>query len=142
MTCAACGSDEHITHMCNVVPDFGDTTNVFRSAPPLTARGNDMIKPTIGRVVWYWPGSSEGISQNGDQPVPAFICCVWSDTCINVAGFDANGKPFSASSVTLHQDGNDKPPARFAEWMPYQIGQAAKHAAAENPKVDIPEQAG
>lgn len=102
-----------------------------------------MIKPTIGRVVWYWPHPSENIVGNdGKQPLAAIVAHVHSDTMVNLAVFDANGIASNRTSVYLRQEGQDHPDASYAEWMPYQIGQAAKHAAAENPKVDIPEQAG
>jgi len=80
-----------------------------------------MIKPTIGRVVWYWP------THKVDSPLPALICHVWSDTCINIGGFDQDGRPFGETSVLLHQYGNPRPTQKFAEWMPYQIGQAKKN---------------
>jgi hypothetical protein len=78
-----------------------------------------MIKPTVGRVVWYYkPGA-----QHTDQPYAALISYVHSDTCINVGGFDHNGKPFADTSVMLHQDeesyGNPGGGA-WASWMPYQ----------------------
>ena len=46
---------------------------------------------------------------------------------INVGGFDANGSPFAECSLQLLQDG-DAPnlAVHYAEWMPYQKGQAAK----------------
>ena len=46
---------------------------------------------------------------------------------VNVAGFDANGNPFKATSVQLLQD-DDQPNTvgAYAEWMPYQKGQAEK----------------
>lgn len=92
-----------------------------------------MIKPTIGRVIWFWPSTSDTtIANGGDQPLPAFVTHVWSDTCVNIGGFDANGKPFGKTSVLLHQDGNERPDSFFAEWMPYQKGQAAKAEQAES----------
>jgi hypothetical protein len=98
-----------------------------------------MIVPTIGRVVWYWPNRIEDhICVGGDQALPALVCHVWSDTCINIAGFDANGIPFNRTSVLLVQDGNARPDQHFAEWMPYQKGQAAKTEAAEAAKAEKP----
>jgi hypothetical protein len=87
-----------------------------------------MIKPTVGRVVWYWPSSTADreLCSGGDQPLAALVTHVWSDSCINIAGFDANGVSFNRTSVLLVQDGNPKPDAQYAEWMPYQKGQAAK----------------
>jgi len=86
-----------------------------------------MIKPTIGRVVLVHRGQS-------DQAEPALVAYVFGDRMINVGGFDRNGTPFSATSMQLLQD-DDPPPALngmwYAEWMPYQKGQAAKTEALE-----------
>jgi hypothetical protein len=83
-----------------------------------------MITPTIGRVVWYHPAEPH------DQPHPALVCHVWSDTCVNLAIFDANGNQYSMTSVLLVQDDNPVPSGgNYAEWMPYQKQQAAKEAA-------------
>lgn len=84
-----------------------------------------MIKPTIGRVVWYYaPGRA-----HTDQPNAALIAHVHSDTMINVGGFDGNGKPFGDTSVLLVHDGYGNPGGgAWACWMPYQIGQARAHA--------------
>jgi hypothetical protein len=89
-----------------------------------------MIKPTVGRVVWFFP---RGFKQ-GDQPFAALIAHVWSDTCVNLAIFDANGQPFppGTTSILLLQDGNEAPSGgMYCAWMPYQVGQAAKYEAAE-----------
>jgi len=83
-----------------------------------------MIKPTVGRVVWYWP------KNHGSQPHAAIVAHVWSDTCVNLAIFDSNGVPVAnpPTSVLLLQEGNERPTGgNFCEWMPYQIGQAKKH---------------
>ena len=88
-----------------------------------------MIKPTIGRVVLYWPPVPTGGVQRA-QPHPALIAHVWNDNCINIGGFDQNGVPFAACSVMLYQgDDSGKPTGQFAEWMPYQKAQAEKNAA-------------
>lgn len=89
-----------------------------------------MIKPTCGRVVWYWPAGRSHES----QPYAAMIALVHSDTMINVGGFDHNGKPFSDTSVLLVQgEGSYGNPGggSWATWMPYQKGQAAKTEALE-----------
>lgn len=87
-----------------------------------------MINPTVGRVVLFHPSRQfSGCSAGDGVPLPALIARVWSDTCINVGGFDANGLPFSATSVLLIQDDNPVPTGgHYCEWMPYQKGQAAK----------------
>lgn len=79
-----------------------------------------MIKPTVGRVVHV---TRTHIGR--DQPEAAFITYVWGDRMVNVGGFDANGTPFSATSVQLLQD-DDQPTANiYASWMPYQKQVAA-----------------
>jgi len=92
-----------------------------------------MINPTVGRVVLFHPGRHfSGCSAGADVPLPALIARVWSDTCVNIGGFDANGLPFSATSVLLIQDSNPVPDGgHYCEWMPYQKGQAAKTEALQ-----------
>lgn len=80
-----------------------------------------MIKPTIGRVVWYHP-----VDADPEITHPAIVTHVWSDTCVNLAIFASNGKPYAETSVFLYQGGDNRPTSKFAEWMPYQQGQAAK----------------
>lgn len=84
-----------------------------------------MIKPTVGRVIWYYPAGRS----HTEQPNAAFITYVHSDTMINVGGFDHNGIPFASTSVLLLQDeGSYGNPGGgpWACWMPYQKGQATK----------------
>lgn len=88
-----------------------------------------IIKPTIGRVVWFHPATNS--AEGGFYPAPicaAIVAYVHSDSCVNLAVFDANGNAHSKCSVALVQDG-EAPPENgyYAEWMPYQKGQAAKH---------------
>ncbi len=93
-----------------------------------------MIKPTIGRIVWYYPRAGHR------EPYAAIICRVHSNTLVNIAYFDENGTASNAGAVKLYQ-GEDialKPYDNFCEWMPYQHGQAAKTEAAEA-KVDLME---
>lgn len=88
-----------------------------------------MIEPTIGRVVWvHRPGS---ISERYQQPEVGFIVFVHNPRLINIAGFDANGEHFAATSVQLLQDDDARLGGIYAWWMPYQKGQAAKTEALE-----------
>lgn len=89
-----------------------------------------MIKPTIGRVVWFHPGLAPDSSRT-ETTQAAIICHVWSDTCVNLAVFDANGVASNQTSVYLFQGDSERPSSQFAEWMPYQQGQAAKTEALE-----------
>ena len=89
-----------------------------------------MIKPTIGRVVWFYPKGSNP----EDQPLPALVAHVWSDTCVNLGIFDANGNAMAnpPTSVLLVHDGMEVPSGGlYCTWMPYQKGQAAKYEALE-----------
>ena len=86
-----------------------------------------MIKPTIGRVLWFHPA---GYSAE-DQPLAAIISHVWSDTSVNLAVFSESGNCSSNTSVFLYQGEGDRPKDNYCEWMPYQQGQAAKTEALE-----------
>lgn len=89
-----------------------------------------MIKPTIGRVVWFQP-AKQADQPLRTQPYPALICYVHSDSLINVAYFNEGGTACSGTSVRLVQEGEDVPAnGYFTEWMPYQVGQAKKDAPA------------
>jgi hypothetical protein len=92
-----------------------------------------MIKPTIGRVVWVHRAEFLHRESVSDQPEPALVSYVWSDEIINVGGVDRNGQPFSATSVFLWNGEGAEPTGHsvWAEWMPYQKGQAAKTEALE-----------
>jgi hypothetical protein len=82
-----------------------------------------MIKPTIGRVVWFHP-----VNADPEITHAAIVCHVWSDTVVNLHVLDSNGNFYAQTSVFLWQgDGSTpRPSSNFAEWMPYQKGQAAK----------------
>jgi hypothetical protein len=87
-----------------------------------------MIKPTIGRVVWFTPSKNDAALSGSGQPLAALVTYVHSDRYVNLAVFDANGGHHGRNSAALLQDddvGNEG--GYFAQWMPYQVGQAAKH---------------
>lgn len=85
-----------------------------------------MIKPTIGRVVWYKPSTNSGQAgiTHGDQVHAALVAYVHSDTCVNLAVFDTHGNNYNLTSVALAQDREAE--EGECQWMPYQVGQAAK----------------
>lgn len=99
-----------------------------------------MIKPTIGRRVWYWPspqdrGETEhrpsSVIQQGDQSqaCDAGIAYVHSDRLVNLTVADHNGVMHQRTSVTLVQEGDAIPAAgRYATWMPYQQSTAKARA--------------
>ncbi len=79
-----------------------------------------MIKAVVGRVVWYYPPALI----RGDQPWAALVCYVWSDRCVNLSTFDANGVQQPRTNVPLLQDDDPAPTdGHYASYMPYQIGQ-------------------
>lgn len=91
-----------------------------------------MIKPTVGRVVWFTPLLSDDRRWDVKQPLAAIVSYVWGDRMVNLAVFGPEGTQSGQTSVPLLQDDDAKPEAgRFASWMPYQVGQAARTEAAE-----------
>jgi len=90
-----------------------------------------MIKPTVGRIVHYYPARGFPGAAAAGQPLAAIVAKVWNDRCVNLMVSDANGVAYARTSVLLVQEGDAKPGAEFAEWMPYQLGQAAKTEAVE-----------
>lgn len=100
-----------------------------------------MIKPSVGRKVWYRPSEADQTGPipmvaSAGQPLDATVIAVWGDRCVNLSVVDTVGRSFPVLSCTLLQDG-DEPSTdadgniigRYAEWMPYQTAQAAKDAA-------------
>jgi hypothetical protein len=100
-----------------------------------------MIKPTVGRKVWYRPSAGD-IAGSGTlpamntagagvscAPLDATVVAVWGDRCVNLAIFDIYAQVHERRSVTLKQEGDTIPDGMaYAEWMPYQVGQAKKDA--------------
>jgi hypothetical protein len=75
-----------------------------------------MIKPTVGRVVWYW--LARGTPQT--KPLAAIVCHVASDSVVNLTVFDVEGNQRGAVDVPLIQEGDERPMSHHCEWMPYQ----------------------
>jgi hypothetical protein len=103
------------------------------------------IEPTVGRVVWYYPEGADRGPHPGEQPLSAQIAHVNEDGTVNLGVLDSLGVHFSKQNVVLIQDGDERPDGCFAEWMPYQKGQAAKTeqledklAASSDPEGDTP----
>lgn len=83
-----------------------------------------MIKPTIGRVVWFWP-EGDRPSDPHAQPLAAIVTHVWGDNCVNLVVFTSSGETLPRTSVQLYQAHGPRPPNyAFCEWMPFQLGQA------------------
>lgn len=94
-----------------------------------------MITPTVGRKVWYRHNDSGPVSlgnntvlnpaEFSDQPMDATIVYVWNNRMVNLSIMDHYGNRFNRTSVPLVQEGDEEPTlAGYAEWMPYQQGQA------------------
>ncbi|WP_029080734.1 hypothetical protein [Bradyrhizobium sp. th.b2] len=91
-----------------------------------------MINPTVGRVVWFTPAHGDIRFDGYAAPFAAHVAYVWGPRCVNLMVILPNGSGVvGETSVTLIQDEDSKPGyGRYAEWMPYQVGQAKKHDAA------------
>ena len=91
-----------------------------------------LISPTVGRVVWFPPSANTAEAvfapPAAGTPLAAIVARVWSDTCVNLTVFDANGVPHPRTSVLLMQDGQPAPDGYYCEWMPFQKGQAKAQA--------------
>lgn len=79
-----------------------------------------VIEPTVGRMVWFWPDRNYK-EQAGAQPYSAQVCYVHNVRCVNVAGYDPNGAPFTRTSLQLRQPDDPLPQGEFVEWMPFQV---------------------
>lgn len=79
-----------------------------------------MIKPTVGRVAWYFHGYH--------GPQAAIICHVHDDRLVNLMVISEQGGTQGMTSVPLLQDDDAplSPGTCYCCWMPYQKGQAAK----------------
>lgn len=87
-----------------------------------------MIKPTVGRVVWFYKWSQ---GQGHKGPLAAHVCKVHSDSLVNLMVIDEQGEPRAETSVRLVQESEEIPDRDYCGWMPYQVGQAKKTEQAE-----------
>lgn len=89
-----------------------------------------MIKPTVGRRVWYRPAKADAregfVVLDPAQPCDAGIAFVHGDRLVNITVADHRGVLHSMSEVKLLQDDDKAPEGRhYCEWMPFQKGQSA-----------------
>ena len=94
-----------------------------------------MIKPTVGRVVWYTPGM--GHPWREDAPLAAIVAKVHNDTLVNLMVIDSAGNPHGRPGVELCHGETRPSGAEYCEWMPYQKGQAAKTEELEKKAANI-----
>jgi hypothetical protein len=85
------------------------------------------IVPTVGRVIWYWPGKGDPTPLTLDQPFKADVIYVHGPTAVNLEVISHEGRRFTKQSVLI----TDGAEPGFAQWMPYQKGQAARTEQAE-----------
>lgn len=90
-----------------------------------------MIKPTVGRVVWYHPGDDDPPPLFRGEALAAIVTRVHGDREVNLTVFRADGITYGRHNIRLRQEGDAPWPKPFCEWMPYQLGQAKKTEAAE-----------
>jgi hypothetical protein len=101
-----------------------------------------MIKPTIGRKLWFWETREQFEAGQAlqhdhcnsisvvDQPKDATVVAVWNETLVNLYVVDHDGAGHAETSVVLVQEGDLVPETRFATWMPFQVGQARQQKTA------------
>jgi hypothetical protein len=90
------------------------------------------IPPTVGRMVLFWPRRDDNIAKQPNQPLAAVIAAVCGPSAVSLCVFDVQGVPHGYTDIVLIQEDEARPlGGDFAEWMPYQKGQAAKTETAE-----------
>lgn len=86
-----------------------------------------MIRPTVGRVVWYRPNGREELTVlDPAQPLAAIVAFVHGDKMVNLSVVDHVGQRHAVERVVLLQEGDNPSAGHYCEWMPYQKGQAAR----------------
>lgn len=119
----SCGATEIHRHGVGVVPSARERFHKQISA------GVTMIKPTIGRKVWFWAHEPAG-GYEGHQPEDATVVFVFNESMVNLRVTDHSGNSRAETSVFLWQGEGEQPVTRHAQWMPYQLGQAKAQSAA------------
>jgi hypothetical protein len=85
-----------------------------------------MIKPTIGRKVWYMPSLTERLDViDRSVPLDATVVYVWNDREVNLSVIDHRGQIWPRHVVILLQD-NDMAPIDRGYAM-LEPGQTKKH---------------
>jgi hypothetical protein len=98
-----------------------------------------MIKPTPGRIVWYRPHHKENLEvlmdergKRKDDPLAAIVLAVHSDTRVNLLVISAYGQTRFITRAELWQGEGERPTGHgYAEWMPFQLGQAKQQQIQE-----------
>lgn len=114
---------------------------------------SNIIKPSIGRKVWYWHDHKTAISVAPSdenplghlypksidplQAMDATVIYVWGDRMVNLRITDHVGRDFIATSVTLVQPGDPTPASSHCRWMDYQVKQQAVSETIEQTSKSI-----
>ena len=95
------------------------------------------IEPTPGRVVWFFPKKQTCPGEYPGDGVPLAAIVAFcheppksGHQFLNLALFEKSGMICPRRNVPLMQEGDPVPDGEFCAWMPYQVGQAKKHADA------------
>lgn len=91
-----------------------------------------LIRPTVGRVVWYWPNAKA--VNDGEQPRAAILTYVQDDHTVNLVSFGHDGFPLPHHGIRLLEVDEPAPASgHFACWMPFQAGQAKSAQSPGSP---------
>lgn len=102
------------------------------------------IEPTVGRVLWFWPALPLEGASSPEQPCAAMVARVNENGTVNLGYLDHDGNHRAACDVPLlyPEPGDEREHvlihdvehlAPWCQWMPYQIGQAARTEQERKP---------
>lgn len=74
-----------------------------------------VIKPTVGRVVWFFCAVTDPIYARG-QPLAAIVCHVHNDRLVNLDVIDHNGQHHVKTAVRLWQEGDIMQDDDYCRW--------------------------
>ena len=96
-------------------------SDVYLDQLEITPKENTMIKPTVGRKLWYYP-----VGNQVPQPHDATIVAVNTETSVNLACHDEFGASYAVRGAYLLPSDTPQGIVAYphAQWMPYQVGQA------------------
>lgn len=108
-------------------PDMKRITRIVRHGilsgpksinPQYPTPESPVIKPTVGRVVWFHPECEyPDITQhNPKQPLAGIVAYVLSDRIVNLAVFDQEGRQHAATTVLFVQGDVQPDGGAWAEW--------------------------